>query len=331
MQWNGVQVFTTACLICRRSLEIRSMKESIDLDNKVIMVKTHNCVIKSTKITIERFRTIFSEVQAEEEYKNYVSNKVRSWKPDNLDTSSLKSHLIRYGEKDGILKYQEKIRKTNNRSIDFYIDRGCTEDEAKTLLKDRQTTFSLEKLVRKHGQERGRALWEERQMKWLSTINAKPLSERLKINASKGLSKEKFILKRGLEAWNERCSKMLKSMEDRGWIISDPEEHSFYYTLVNQITKISKQYIPKRLSNFQLDHKHSIAMGYRLRILPQIIGSPVNLEWIPGDENRKKSYNCSINKDDLIKDYEQWIATEDGKCYLEDVRSLQIYLYSERS
>lgn len=48
----------------------------------------------------------------------------------------------------------------------YWISRGYTEDEAKELISERQVTFSLEICIKKHGEEKGRRVWVERQKKW---------------------------------------------------------------------------------------------------------------------------------------------------------------------
>lgn len=57
--------------------------------------------------------------------------------------------------------------------------------EAERMLAERQTTFSLEKCVEKHGIEEGTKIWEERQEKWQNTLNSKSYEELMEINAKK--------------------------------------------------------------------------------------------------------------------------------------------------
>lgn len=55
---------------------------------------------------------------------------------------------------------------TNQTRIEYYLQQGMTEEEAKLALKERQTTFSLKKCIEKYGENEGRKRWEERQQKW---------------------------------------------------------------------------------------------------------------------------------------------------------------------
>lgn len=56
--------------------------------------------------------------------------------------------------------------KLNNTTLEFYLNQGLSEEEAKLALSDRQTTFSLEKCIEKYGEELGLQRWQERQEKW---------------------------------------------------------------------------------------------------------------------------------------------------------------------
>lgn len=66
------------------------------------------------------------------------------------------------------------------------------EEEAKKLLSERQSTFSLEKCIEKYGEEKGREVWQERQDKWQNTLNSKDPKEIERINKSK-FSKNKVV------------------------------------------------------------------------------------------------------------------------------------------
>jgi hypothetical protein len=81
-------------------------------------------------------------------------------------------------------KKKEPWRKGNN-NIEYFLHKGYSEEEAKKLLKERQTTFNLEKCIEKHGEEKGRKVWKDRQEKWQNTLNSKPIKERERINKAK--------------------------------------------------------------------------------------------------------------------------------------------------
>lgn len=82
---------------------------------------------------------------------------------------------------------QKKAKKTttennnNTTRLEYYTSRGYTEEEAKQLLKDRQTTFTLEKCIQKYGKKEGTKRYNERQEKWQATLNAKSDKEKQRI------------------------------------------------------------------------------------------------------------------------------------------------------
>lgn len=84
-------------------------------------------------------------------------------------------------------KAAETAKNNNNlnTTIDYYLARGLSKDEAELKLSDRQTTFSLDKCIKKYGAEKGTEIWEKRQEKWQSTLNSKSPEEIQSINAKK--------------------------------------------------------------------------------------------------------------------------------------------------
>ena len=72
-----------------------------------------------------------------------------------------------------------------NTHVEYYLARGLTLEEAKLALSERQATFSLEKCIEKHGVEKGTEIWQERQDRWLATLNAKSDEEKQEINRKK--------------------------------------------------------------------------------------------------------------------------------------------------
>ena len=81
---------------------------------------------------------------------------------------------------------KEKAENHNNPlTIDYYTSRGLTEKEARAKLKERQSTFSLEKCIEKYGEEKGTEIFEARQKKWQNTLNSKSPEEIERINKAK--------------------------------------------------------------------------------------------------------------------------------------------------
>lgn len=69
--------------------------------------------------------------------------------------------------------------------IEYYLNKGLTEDEAREALSDRQSTFSLEKCIEQNGEEEGYRIWKERQEKWQNTLKKLPKEERKRMIRAK--------------------------------------------------------------------------------------------------------------------------------------------------
>ena len=58
-------------------------------------------------------------------------------------------------------------------NIKYWLKKGFNEDQAKELLKQRQSTFSLKKCIEKYGEETGLEVFNKRQEKWINTLKNK--------------------------------------------------------------------------------------------------------------------------------------------------------------
>lgn len=83
------------------------------------------------------------------------------------------------------LKEAQKNGKHNSNQLIYWLEQGYDETTAKKKLKERQTTFSLEKCIEKFGKEDGEKRFKERQEKWQQTLNNKPIEEIQRINKAK--------------------------------------------------------------------------------------------------------------------------------------------------
>ena len=54
--------------------------------------------------------------------------------------------------------------------LNYWIKQGYSEEEAKKLQSERQTTFTLEKCIKKYGEVEGRKRFEERQRRWVKNL-----------------------------------------------------------------------------------------------------------------------------------------------------------------
>jgi len=97
-------------------------------------------------------------------------------------------------EKENIItdKFAENSRimlenpQNSSTRIEYYLAQGMDEKEAQEALTKRQTTFSLKICIEKYGEEEGRKVWQERQDKWMNSLNAKTDEEKEEISRKKG-------------------------------------------------------------------------------------------------------------------------------------------------
>jgi hypothetical protein len=84
-----------------------------------------------------------------------------------------------------------------------------------------------------------------------------------------------------------------------------PEFHDYrrkvdHFTRMQPIEQLVNH---EKRGEYHLDHKFSVAEGYRQNIPPEVIGNIVNLEFIPSIENVRKQSSCSIDKEVLLLEY----------------------------
>lgn len=76
----------------------------------------------------------------------------------------------------------DELKKNSSCTLDYYLARGMSEEDAKKALKERQSTFSLKKCIEKYGEEEGTKRFKERQEKWMSNLpksNYSQISQKL--------------------------------------------------------------------------------------------------------------------------------------------------------
>ena len=86
---------------------------------------------------------------------------------------SLRGCIARFGEKEGGKKWEERegkrsaAGKLGSANIQYWLDKGYSEEESIIKRSKRQTTFSKEICFQKYGEEDGLRIFNERQKKWL--------------------------------------------------------------------------------------------------------------------------------------------------------------------
>jgi hypothetical protein len=116
--------------------------------------------------------------------------------------TSKKYYIELYGNEIGLNIFYDKKIKNNFWCIDYWKNKGLTENEAieklNNLYKNRPS-FSKDFCIKKYGEALGIEIWKNRQILWQQSLNKKPIEELQRINKLKGLTLENYIIKYGNE------------------------------------------------------------------------------------------------------------------------------------
>jgi hypothetical protein len=127
--------------------------------------------------------------------RGYSEDEIKNIKAKHANNSiiSLENLILRYGNEDGTARYEKwksESRQRSHRTIEFWIAKGYTEEQAKQMVSELQTTSSLDRLISKYGEELGKQKYHEinlRKTKHLGTF--KNSISKLEINFFNELSK----------------------------------------------------------------------------------------------------------------------------------------------
>lgn len=119
---------------------------------------------------------------------------------------------------------------------------------------------------------------------------------------------KRSIASRGRKMEKEWIQKAIQTKIEKGLINSPDDPHYlefkkyrrkvYYWTAKNDLTTLSDADRRGRL-DFHLDHKYSIAEGFKNGVPPKIIGSIHNLQFLDHKVNTKKGTACSITLEEL--------------------------------
>ncbi len=73
----------------------------------------------------------------------------------------------------------ERTDRTSNQ-VEYWTKKGYSKDEAVKKVSERQTTFSLEICIENHGEIEGKKIFEQRQEKWMKSLDTPENQEKLK-------------------------------------------------------------------------------------------------------------------------------------------------------
>ena len=173
-----------------------------------IINKINNIIIdeKNTKIVKKSLKKTFAKIFYSSTILNVQYWIDRGWDKDkamNKINEIQKERSQSSKKKFEFLKENDNNiwRTLSNTRIEYYLNKGLSLDDAKTALYNRQKTFSKNKCIQKFGEEKGLMLWEERQKKWLHTMEEKSIEQKKIMNTSKDSNSVNFFQKKYNNDW----------------------------------------------------------------------------------------------------------------------------------
>ena len=110
-----------------------------------------------------------SKKNASQEKRNSMSPRNIAFYERKYPELSHEEHLKLQAEffEKNRLAIKNAVKNTN---IEYYLNQGMSEDEARQALHDRQATFSYGKCIQKYGEVEGNKIFSKRQQQWLQAL-----------------------------------------------------------------------------------------------------------------------------------------------------------------
>lgn len=105
-------------------------------------------------------------------YPEYWIKKGLNQEEAKIKAKEIHNNNSKIGNSFKIKKYGKDICNFSSTNIKYWINKGYSIHEAKEKLKNRQSTFSLEKCIKKYGEFEGKKRWSQRQEKWKNSFNS---------------------------------------------------------------------------------------------------------------------------------------------------------------
>jgi hypothetical protein len=115
-----------------------------------------------------------------EKFKNMFAEKIKGDKnPNSKSKTTVQQRKERspfsiefHNNKKELEDFRMSVvsKKSYNNRIDYYLNKGYSVEESEKLLKERQTTFTVEKCIKKYGENEGIKIYTQRQERWLKSL-----------------------------------------------------------------------------------------------------------------------------------------------------------------
>jgi hypothetical protein len=117
----------------------------------------------------EKYKKMFSKMFSGERNPNHVSNTTVEQRKSR---SPFSKDFIKYKDVENVEQVISEFAKNavidrlTTNQIDYWLNKGYNEQEARELVTERQRTFTLDKCIEKHGEEEGKKRFKQRQISW---------------------------------------------------------------------------------------------------------------------------------------------------------------------
>ncbi len=252
--------FEELCKICNRSFSsIKGLSKHISHTHKIEVKKYYDeyirkigeglCIVCKNEVKFNRFgyHTKTCSIKCSNKIKFPVTKEF--WKAKGLtDDESIE----KIKEIQSTFSKQVKNR-PNNMSVQYFLNKGMSEPDAISALKNRQSTRTLEKAISKYGELEGTSKWLARNKAW-----SKNIEDQYKAGKFSKSQKEKIW--RVTSAAEIELADFLQNMIDQPLLFGKNQLKIFYggryyyYDICNPITK--------RIIEYNGDYWHANPIKY---------------------------------------------------------------------
>jgi len=205
--------------------------------------------------------------------------------------------------------YRSLGRAVSNRQLDFYIEKGLTLEDAKTALKERQTTASLQAYVKKYGQVEGICRYEKRIHLFRKKWQDKTEEERIAITC-KRLKRNKFFSNESYVFFQKLEKELFPNFnclygEDEYFLYDDASKKIYFYDFVIPEQQIIIEYHgsfwhanpernPGEWKNFLYSYEESLQKDEEKKQIAEKNGFSYYIVW-DYQRNNMKTINTLLN------------------------------------
>lgn len=169
---------------CEVLLEYKGSVEPEDVD--IFYTNLQNHIEKYGRVQANSVDYAIAMMGGDEEkgmefYNNYIKPKNR-FTGHGSDLSPFSEKFVGYEKKSDPKAYEKFVKSVSekivrNTKLQYYLNKGLSEDEARKALSERQSTFSLRKCINKYGLKTGVEVFSDRQVRWQHSLNSNPESK----------------------------------------------------------------------------------------------------------------------------------------------------------